>query len=664
MVLYPRLFEPINIGKVKIKNRIAMAPMGIVGLTDPEGNPTQRAIDYYIERAKGGVGLIITSLFKVDNTIEVNRGRMELVTNTSRRPLGELCDAVHSLGSKIFIQLTAGFGRVIRKERLTTAQPVSASAIPNHSDPSIICRPLETEEIEKLVKAFGYAAEIAAISGMDGIELHGHEGYIFDQFTTPIWNHRTDKYGGDLQGRLTFTFEVLREIRKRVGDDFPVQYRFGLKHYIKGLNKGALKEEDFTEAGRDIEEGLEMAKLLEEAGFDALHVDAGCYDSWYWPHPPSYQDYGCMVDMAAMVKKVVKIPVTAVGKLDIPDLAEKVVAEGKADMIAIGRGLLSDAHWSNKARDGRVDDIRPCIGCHGCFSRFMKGRPLSCAVNPTCARENIYPITRTEQAKKIMIVGGGLAGMEAARVAGLRGHDVTIYEKTNTLGGHLIEATVPDFKKDLKRLGQWYERQVDKLGIHIRFGTEVTTDFIGQENPDAVIVAVGSRPYIPDIRGMDKNNVYNCIDVLLGKKAVGDKVVIAGGGLIGCETALWLAQQGKQMTIVEMLPELMQSGPIVPPMNRVMLLDLLAFHKVKAVTNATMEEVADKALIILESNTSKKKEIEAETIILATGMLSNDLFYEEVLRSDIAQVYAIGDCREVRNVYGAIWDGFEVGRVV
>lgn len=663
-MLYPRLFEPINIGKVKIKNRIAMAPMGIVGLTDPEGNPTQRAIDYYIERAKGGVGLIITSLFKVDNTIEVNRGRMELVTNTSRRPLGELCDAVHSLGSKIFIQLTAGFGRVIRKERLTTAQPVSASAIPNHSDPSIICRPLETEEIEKLVKAFGYAAEIAAISGMDGIELHGHEGYIFDQFTTPIWNHRTDKYGGDLQGRLTFTFEVLREIRKRVGDDFPVQYRFGLKHYIKGLNKGALKEEDFTEAGRDIEEGLEMAKLLEEAGFDALHVDAGCYDSWYWPHPPSYQDYGCMVDMAAMVKKVVKIPVTAVGKLDIPDLAEKVVAEGKADMIAIGRGLLSDAHWSNKARDGRVDDIRPCIGCHGCFSRFMKGRPLSCAVNPTCARENIYPITRTEQAKKIMIVGGGLAGMEAARVAGLRGHDVTIYEKTNTLGGHLIEATVPDFKKDLKRLGQWYERQVDKLGIHIRFGTEVTTDFIGQENPDAVIVAVGSRPYIPDIRGMDKNNVYNCIDVLLGKKAVGDKVVIAGGGLIGCETALWLAQQGKQMTIVEMLPELMQSGPIVPPMNRVMLLDLLAFHKVKAVTNATMEEVADKALIILESNTSKKKEIEAETIILATGMLSNDLFYEEVLRSDIAQVYAIGDCREVRNVYGAIWDGFEVGRVV
>ena len=663
-MLYPKLFEPLSIGKVKIKNRIAMAPMGIVGLTDPEGNPTQRAIDYYIERAKGGVGLIITSLFKVDNTIEVNRGRMELITNTSRRPLGELCDAVHSLGSKVFIQLTAGFGRVIRKERLT-AQPVSASAVPNHSDPSIICRPLKTEEVEKLVKAFGYAAEIAAISGMDGIELHGHEGYIFDQFTTAIWNQRTDKYGGDLRGRLTFTFEVLREIKKRVGEDFPVQYRFGLKHYIKGLNKGALREEDFVEAGRDIQEGLEMAKLLEEAGFDALHVDAGCYDSWYWPHPPSYQDYGCMVDLAAMVKKAVHIPVTAVGKLDIPDLAEKVVAEGKADMIAIGRGLLSDAHWSNKAREGRVDDIRPCIGCHGCFSRFMKGRPLSCAVNPTCARENIYPITRAEQAKKVMIVGGGLAGMEAARVAGLRGHDVTIYEKTNTLGGHLIEATVPEFKKDLKRLGEWYKRQLDKLGIHIKFETEVTTHVINQENPDAVIVAIGSRPYIPNnIPGMDKNSVHTCIDVLLGKEEVGDKTVIVGGGLIGCEAALWLAQKGKHVTIVEMLPELMQSGPIVPPMNRIMLLDLLSFHKVDVVTHAVMEEVTDKGLIILDGNTSKKKEIEADAIVLAMGMLSNGSFYEEVLKEDVAQVYAVGDCREVRNVYGAIWDGFEVGRVV
>ena len=324
MVAYPKLFEPINIGKVCIKNRIAMAPMGIVGLTNPDGSPTQRAIDYYIERARGGLGLIITGLFNVRNESGSDVSNMHSVNRSMTATFGELSEAVHALGTKIFVQLTAGFGRVAHS-RILGGDPVSASVIPNFWEPTINCRPLETDEVEKIVEDFGRAAEILATAGVDGIELHGHEGYLFDQFTTAIWNKRTDKYGGNLKDRLTFPIEVLKIIKERAGADFPVQYRFGLKHYIKGLNMGALPGEDYTEAGRDIEEGLKMAKMLEEAGFDVLHVDAGCYDSHYWSHPPIYQAHGCMADMAAEVKKVVKIPVITVGRLARLELAEKIL---------------------------------------------------------------------------------------------------------------------------------------------------------------------------------------------------------------------------------------------------------------------------------------------------------------------------------------------------
>ena len=657
---FRKLFEPITIGGVRIKNRIAMAPMGIVGLTTPEGHPTQRAIDYYIERANGGVGLIITSLFKVDNTIEVNRGRIEVISKESKTPLGELCDVVHSLGTKIFIQLTAGFGRVSVPGRIT-GKPVSASAIPHYWDPSVTCRALETDEVEKLVKRFGDAAEIAVLSGMDGIELHGHEGYLLDQFTTALWNRRDDKYGGDLRGRLTFPIEVLREIKKRVGEDYPVQYRVGLKHYIKGLNAAALKEETFVEAGRDIEEGLEMVRILEEAGFDALHVDAGCYDSWYWAHPPSYQEPGCMAEMAEKAKAVVTIPVIAVGRLEVPELAEEVLRQGQADMIALGRGLLADAHWPLKARRGETRDIRPCIGCHGCFARFPSGRPLSCAINPTCGRETLYPLTPTPGPEKVMIAGGGLAGMETARVAALRGHHVTLYERGRNLGGHLIEASVPDFKKDLRRLRDWYETQMEKLAIDIRFETEVTPELIEREEPDALIIATGSSPIVPDLPGIGGIGVCTCIDLLLGRRQAGAKTVVAGGGLVGCETALWLAQNGKDVTILEMQPELMLSGPPIPPMNRTMMLDLLSFYRVKVVLNTGMQEITEKGVVAVDS-TFRRVFLEADTVVLALGMTPNGDFYEEVLQGDVARVFAVGDCREIRNVYGAVWDGFEVGR--
>jgi 2-enoate reductase len=658
-VAYPKLFEPIKIGKVTIRNRIAMAPMGLFGLTNTEGNPTQEAIDYYVERAKGGTGLIITGLFKVENTVEGLGGARQRLWGRSRIPFTDLCRAVHAHGAKIFIQLTAGFGRVIPMAG-PGFQPVSASAITHYGNPSIVCRAITTEEADSIVAAFGPAAELVAAAGADGVELHGHEGYLFDQFTTAIWNQRTDKYGGDLKGRLTFPIEILKTIKKYAGDDFLVQYRFGLKHYIKGFHSGALPGEEYVEAGRDIEEGLEMAKILEEAGFDSLHVDAGCYDSWYWAHPPTYQEHGHMVDMAAKAKQVVKIPVMAVGRLEVPELAEEIIKTGQADMIASGRGLLCDPYWPLKAAEGRPEDIRPCLGCHdACFGGI--GR-ITCALNPQCSRETLYRLHMADEKKKVLVVGGGAAGMEAARVAATRGHNVVLYEKEDSLGGHLIEASIPDFKKDLQKLLEWFEVQLNKLGVEIKLGTEASQDIIDKENPDVAIIATGSKALIPDIPGIDKDNVSTCIDVLLGRKEVGENVVVVGGGLVGCETAVWLAQQGKNVTIVEMLPELLDGTPRVPRMNRTMLLDMVAYNKINVITGACMNEVTDEGIIVSGGKFDRKL-IEADDVVLALGLQAEDSLYNALI-GKIAQLYALGDCREPRNIMGAVWDSYELARTI
>jgi len=658
---FSKLFEPIQIGKVEIKNRVAMAPMGISGLLNPDGSPGPRAIDYYLERARGGVGLIISSVFKVENDIDSFHG-LPFVSPAAISPFAELSESIHAFGARLFVQLTAGWGRVAHPFRLR-GQPVSASAIPNYWQPSLICRELKTEEVEKLVKCFGIAAQMLALAGIDGIELHGHEGYLFDQFTTGIWNKRNDQYGGDLSGRLRFPIEVLDEIKQRVGRDFPVQYRFGLKHYIKGQNAGALPEEPFMEAGRDVEEGLKMAKMLEDAGFDALHVDAGCYDSWYWPHPPNYQEHGCMVDMAAETKKVVKIPVIAVGRLEIPELAEEILKSGKADMVALGRGLLTDAFWLKRIEEGQLKKIRPCIGCHdGCMGRIMFGKPLSCAVNPSAGRERSYALEKTNRPRKVTIIGGGTAGLEAARTAAIRGHQVTLYERKNVLGGWLVAGSVPSFKKDLLRLLQWYESDLQELGVKIRLGVEGTPELVEDVQADVVLIATGARPIVPQIPGVRKEIVATAPEVLLGTKRPGERVIIVGGGLVGCETAIWLAQQGKKVTLIEMLGDLMAGKPPVIHMNRMMLLDLLQFNKVEILTHTRLTEVTDEG-ILLVSASKKKESLKADTVVLGVGLEPDKKLYE-ALSGERPNLYLIGDAREARNIMGAVWDAYEVARAI
>jgi 2-enoate reductase len=585
-----------------------------------------------------------------------------VITHAVEGPFAELADSAHAFGTKIFVQLSAGFGRTAHP-RILREKPVSASVNPNYWDPTIICREVTTEEVERLVKAFGPAAELLAECGIDGIELHGHEGYLFDQFTTAVWNHRTDKYGGDLVDRLKFPMEVLQEIKRRVGKNFPVQYRFGLKHYIKGLRAGALPGEKYVEAGRDVEEGLKMAKMLEAAGFDALHVDAGCYDSWYWAHPPGYQKYGCMVDMAAEVKKVVKIPVIAVGRLDIPELAEKVISEGKADLVAIGRGFLSDPHWAKKVEEGRQKHIRPCVGCHdGCMGRLVVGKPTSCAVNPASGREKDYALSPAIQKKKVMVIGGGVAGMEAGRVAALRGHRVVIYEKSDKLGGHLTEAVVMPFKEGERKLLDWYKTELGDLKVEIRLKTEVTSEIVHKNNPDAVVVATGSKPIRLNVPGADRPSVINACDFLAGKGQAGQRVVVVGGGQVGCEMGLWLSQQGKKVTVVEKLDDLLIGARPIPWMNRVMLLDLLNFHKVEVMTNFSLFEVIDKGAVVIHKD-SRKETLPADTIIIAVGLQPEQGIYR-LLHGNLTNLYLIGDAREAKNIMNAIWDAYEVARAI
>jgi 2-enoate reductase len=654
-----KLLEPVKIGKVEIKNRVAMAPMGIAGLLNADGSLGPRGIDYYIERARGGVGLIITAVHKVENDIETLAGSAR-ISRASLAPFTELAEAVHALGTKIFVQLTAGFGRVANPRRLP-GPPVSASAIPSYWRPSLTCVELTTVQVERLVKCFGDAAEVLVEAGIDGMELHGHEGYLFDQFTTALWNHRTDKYGGTLANRLMLPREVLREIKGRVGERFPVQYRFGLKHYVKALNSGALPGEKFTEAGRDVPEGLEMAKILEESGFDALHVDAGCYDSWYWPHPPTYQEPGAMVEMAAQAKKVVNIPVIGVGKLNDPVLAERVIAEGKVDLVALGKGLLADPFWLQKAAAGQPERIRPCIGCHdACMGRIIRGKPLSCAVNPATGRERAYRIERADPPKKVMIVGSGAAGMEAARVSHLRGHQVTLYEKGQALGGHLIEAAVPAFKKDIAKLLDWYKRELGRLNLRVKTGTEVTPDLVAKEKPEVVVLATGSTPIIPEVPGIDKDKVATAIDLLLGKKKAGQKVLVLGGGLIGCETALWLAQQGKKVTIVEILQDLLMAGIPVQPMNQLMLVDLLRYHQVDAIFNTSLLEVMEDGVLLIDRNFQRKK-VPADTVAVAVGLRPDQELHQS-LKGEILDLYLIGDGRQAQNLMSSIWDAYEIAR--
>jgi 2-enoate reductase len=652
---YPMLFEPGAIGGMWLKNRLVMAPMGLLGLVEADGLLSQRAIDYYEERAKGGVGLIITSLFHASSKYDPFwvEGRHfpfpRLDSEIAAARLNRLVERVHDYDCKLCVQLTAGFGRVAGPKYIRSGPPVGPSPITNYWLPRVTLRPLTTKEVQDLVASFGLAAKLAMSAGVDAIELHGHEGYLIDQFMTALWNQRDDPYGGPtLRHRMTFPLEIIESINRATSGKLPIIFRVGIEHRIPG--------------GRTLEEGLELLGILEESGVAAVDVDAGCYDNWYWPHPPVYQPPACMLDMAEQAKAAVKgIPVMCVGKMNYPQLAEAALREGKADYVIIGRGLLADPFWAQKTKEGREDEICPCIGCHeGCLGRTRR-MSLSCAVNPACGDEHAMALRPAKTSKKVVVVGGGPAGMEAARVSRLRGHEVILLEQSAQLGGLLIPASMPEFKRDLLLLKTYFQHQMDKVGVEVVLNTRATADDVLALNPDVVFLATGAKIWFPPVPGLDDPKVQKAVDVFMDADLAGNRSVIIGGGFVGCELAVHLARQGRRVTVVEQLPDLLENIRSLHP-NREMLLAMLKQSDVTVLTHASLQEITDLG-VRLRVDGREDKSLVADAVIMATGFAPHCEMMD-VLWGKVEQLFRIGDCVKPGKILNAVWDGYGRARVI
>lgn len=673
MSKYEHLFSPVKIGKVEVPNRIALLPMGVFSprLMNKDGSYTKDGADYYIERAKGGTGLIITGL------VPLPKNAMASILNDPESYVKNqkyLADGIHKYGSKVFIMISALSGR-----SSTNPDDPAPSALPNVWNPKRNNREMTKQEIEEYIEGFAMGAKAAKDAGIDGVEIHAvHEGYLLDQFTIRNYNHRQDEYGGSLENRLRFPCEIVKAIKKECGEDFPVSIRYSVKSYTKGFNRGAVPGETFDEFGRDYEESFQVAKMLEEAGYDMLDCDNGTYDAWYWPHPPVYMPKALNLDDVAELRKHVNIPVICGGRFDDPSLADEAIAQGRIDMMGMGRPLLADADRANKFKEGREDDIRPCISCHfGCLARIFQfdekthaTKDISCALNPRCGMENHYNITQAKTKKKIAVVGGGIAGMEAARVAALRGHFVDLYEKTDQLGGVFIAASAFEFKEDDRKLLQWYRKQIKDTGVHVLFHTEFKPE--DRANYDEVFVATGAHERKLNTPGFDSPHVRYAVDVLTHQNIENQNVVIIGGGLTGCELAYDLARRNKKVTIVEALPEILNVEGLSAA-NYNCLKELLRFYHVDVLKYSTVKKyengkafvettslnvpnINDRAMVMsLQGVHKTMQEIPADTIIVSVGYTADQDLYNQIKDE---HVHLLGDAVHPGNLMSAIWGAY------
>ena len=656
---YEALFTPLRIGNVEIRNRFAMAPMAM-GQLDDHWAYKQESIDYFTERARGGTGLIITGANFIENRIEKHRKASFPCPledpQSYMTQLKKMSDNIHAYNSKLFVQLTAGLGRSAIPAMILDNTFVAPSATTNRWDPSIQHRALTTEEIYELIKDFATCAMLAKMGGADGIEVHAvHEGYLLDNFTMEYFNQREDEFGGNLMGRLRFPLAILQAVKQACGKDFPVILRFSLKSFIRAERHGILPGESYPELGRDIEEGLQFAKILTEAGYDALNVDAGSYDAWYWAHPPFFQDRGLYLPFAEKVKKVVKVPVLTAGRMGYPQLAADALQEGKCGMVVLGRPLLADPEFVNKMRQGNIQDIRPCLSCHdGCFNRAHSMRLMSCAVNPQCNREKEAAFCKAEHTKSCLVIGGGPAGMEAARILALRGHTVTLVEKEKQLGGMYRWASVPEFKDDGKLLISWYEHQMERLKVQVELNSDVQAQDPRIEAADVVICATGSHAFLPPIKGIEYG--VTAVDVLKGAVTAKKEATIIGGGLVGCELAIWLSQHGKSVRIIEMADTLMSTGAPAD-MNKQMILELLEHHQVEIRLQTKLQEIREHEIVV--ETQGAIQELASDCTILALGYRSNRSLYDQILLK-AKDIYNIGDSSHPKDIMEGIWDAYEL----
>ena len=640
-----KLMEPGNIGAVTLKNRVVMTPMGMFGMPAADGSLTPRGMEFYLERARGGTALIFPAAALVTTEFESPCSALNAFDSMDKVMLwSELAEQVHHYGAKLGIQLSAGLGRTTFNYFFDPEHvPVSASAVPSHWTPWITCRPLTVEEIGRIVQAFTTAAMLAPGCGIDVIEIHGYGGYLLDQFASSLWNKREDEYGGDLQGRMRFSLEVVRAVKTACGQA-PVVFKMTPVHHIAG--------------GRELAEGIDIARMLQKEGVDALHVDAGCYEAWHKAIPPVYEPFGSQVEMAAAVKREVGIPVIANGKLGDPDVAEAVLSAGKADFIGLGRSHLADPMWARKVAEGRPEDIVPCIGCcEGCMARGFTGKYASCAVNPSCTMEGKYPLEPVEAPRRLLVVGGGPGGMTAAIAGARRGMDVTLWEGADRLGGCLLAASAPDFKKDVGRLLDHLVAQVEKLDIEVRLGARALPADIAAAKPDTVIIATGASPAaVPP--GLAAATL--ALDVLTGRSVQSGRVVVAGGGVVGCETALFLAEEGCDVTVVDPAGILV-SEPVFT-LNQVSLLEKMDARGVKTMPGVELIEVAEGGARV--SSEGEESLLECDSVVLALGFVPGEPAAEELMGVDGLEVRVIGDAAAPRKVLDAVWEGFHAARLL
>ena len=625
--------------------------------------------------AKNNAGLVLPGCQPIYNPMF---GQWLHKNKKMYKDLAAWMPSFHQTGAKLFIQLTAGFGRSFTISKMmeflyttpvirTLSKPImdldritaSASPSPNRWSDKVPSREMTRDEIKEMVSSFAESSLLLRDAGVDGVEIHAvHEGYLLDQFTLKYVNKRTDEYGGSMENRYRFAIEIVEAIKKRCGSDFPVSLRYSVLSKTKDFRKGALPGEEYVEVGRDMEESEKAVKLLEDAGYDMLNCDNGTYDAWYWAHPPIYMPENCNLEDVEHIKNFVSIPVVAAGRLD-PYVASDAIREGKLDAAGFARQFLADQEWVTKMIDEREEDIRPCILCHnGCFNMaHYKGVPNDqdlhdslhmsrCAVNAETMQWDKHYIKKTEKAKKVAIIGGGIGGMEAARVLKLRGHDPVIYEKSDKLGGTFIPASAESYKGKLRDLLAWYRRQMKILSIPIIFNAEV-------RNPetidaDEIVIATGAVAKKLNIPGFDK--AMEACDYLNGKP-VKDTVAIIGGGLTGCEVAYELALEGKDVSIIEMKDDLIaQKGVCLA--NSSYLREWFALHKTPVYLNARVKEIKDDAVVI-ETKDGEEKSIPAKSVISSVG------YSPAPLNTRGKKSYLVGDCASVGNLRSVIWGAYE-----
>jgi len=680
---YQALFTPWKIGNVEIKNRIVLCPMGgtsLFGWMEHTGNHFDKeAAKFFIEKAKNNVGLIIPGIAPIKSTF---MGQWLYQNKKMFAELKEFMDEIHKTGAKLFIQITAGMGRswaiptplvtlhnmpvvrsLIKPIINIPYQSASPSPLPSRWSDKVTTRALKVREIRQIIDAFAKTAALCKEAGVDGVEVHAvHEGYLLDQFTLEYTNHRKDEWGGSFENRYRFPVEIVKAIKAKCGDDYPVSLRYSVRSYVKDFCVGAVPGEEFTEIGRGMEESEKAAKYLQDAGYDMLNADNGTYDSWYWAHPPMYMPQNCNLDDVAHIRKFVDIPVVCAGRME-PDVGAKAVEDGLIDAVGVARQFLADSEWVTKLIENRLEDIKPCICCHNaCFNMsHYKGvanaqsihdasHIARCALNPEVMQSDKYGIEPAKKAKKIAVIGGGIGGMEAAIVCAKRGHTVTLYEKSGRLGGVFIAAAAPSFKEKDKALIAWYEREIQKYpSITVKLNTEITDLKALKKENDKIIVATGAKAKSIPVKGADK--AIEAVDYLLGKQEVGENVVIVGGGLTGCEIAYELYLQGKKPVIVEMQNDLIVSKGVCLA-NSSYLRDFFAANNVPVHLETGVSEICDGEVVVKAKDGTTSK-IPADSVILSVG------YAPAPIAKKGGKVIVIGDAQSVGNLRTVIWGAWD-----